>query len=202
MRMILGDENAQESGKAMRPATGLFAVGVVFLLGGACAARPLDTGDATDRTESEAEAEPEEASEAGRPMSTDERRELRRKLAERGPKKGEVLERAPEDGTDTVRGEVPEAILATIIADLAATTEADPKAIEVAHAEAVTWSDGSLGCAEPGQVYTQVLVPGYRVILRHAGQQFDYRATEQGFFLLCSRPTLAAPGAADDPPVD
>ena len=38
--------------------------------------------------------------------------------------------------------------------------------LKVLSAEAVTWSDGSLGCPEPGMMYTQALVPGYRVQIR------------------------------------
>ena len=122
--------------------------------------------------------------------------------AGRGSNKLEYLEPAPSDAEDAVHGEVPDGVLEAIISHLAENTEADPAGIEVLHAEAVTWNDGSLGCAAPGQIYTQATVPGYRVVLGHDGQQFDYRATERGFFLLCSQPTLAAPGAGDDPPVE
>jgi len=36
--------------------------------------------------------------------------------------------------------------------------------------EAVEWSDTSLGCPEKGMSYAQVIVPGYRVVLEHAGR--------------------------------
>jgi hypothetical protein len=35
----------------------------------------------------------------------------------------------------------------------------------VVEARPVTWSDGALGCPEPGMMYTQALVDGYRIIL-------------------------------------
>ena len=35
--------------------------------------------------------------------------------------------------------------------------------------EAVTWPDSSLGCPEPGQLYLQVLTPGYRVVVEVGG---------------------------------
>jgi hypothetical protein len=61
----------------------------------------------------------------------------------------------------------------------------DPGAVEVVSAEQVTWSDGSLGCAAPGMQYTQALVPGYRVMLRAAGQVWDYHAAANGNPALC-----------------
>ena len=41
-----------------------------------------------------------------------------------------------------------------------------PEAHALLGAERVTWPDGSLGCPAPGRMYTQALVPGYRVRLR------------------------------------
>jgi hypothetical protein len=46
--------------------------------------------------------------------------------------------------------------------------------IAVLSAEAVEWSDGSLGCPQPGSMYPQVITPGYRVTLRHSGQTYSY----------------------------
>jgi hypothetical protein len=60
--------------------------------------------------------------------------------------------------------------------------------IRVVTAAAVTWSDGSLGCPEDGQMYTQALVPGYRVILDVAGEELAYHASETGDFRACANP--------------
>lgn len=136
-----------------------------------------------------------------KPETMAERRELRRQIADRGAKKFQSLDKVPADETDLVSGEVPDEILEKIIQELMTKIAADRADIEVLHAESLTWNDGSLGCGKPGQVYSQALVPGYRVILGHAGQQFDYRATERGFFILCEQPGLAAPGAGRNPPV-
>jgi hypothetical protein len=53
-------------------------------------------------------------------------------------------------------------------------------------AEERQWSDGALGCPEPGQAYTQAIVDGYQVIIDHNGQSFDYHASASGFFKLCT----------------
>ena len=135
------------------------------------------------------------------PETAAERRELRRQIAADQAKKFQGLDRVPVDDADPVRGEVPDEILEKIIDELMTKIAADRADIEVLHAESLTWNDGSLGCGTPGQAYTQVPVPGYRVILGHAGQQFDFRATERGLFILCEQPGLAAPGAGSNPPV-
>jgi hypothetical protein len=63
-------------------------------------------------------------------------------------------------------------------------------------AEYVTWSDGSLGCPRPGQLYTQSLVPGYRVKLQVGSEVFDYHASERGGLVLCP------PGLSEQPAPD
>jgi len=40
-------------------------------------------------------------------------------------------------------------------------------------AEAVEWSDSALGCPQPGMMYMQMITPGYRVTLEHAGQRYE-----------------------------
>lgn len=59
--------------------------------------------------------------------------------------------------------------------------------------EAVTWSDGSLGCPQPGQTYTQALVAGWRLVVRAKGREAVYHASQRGQWLLCTGGT-SAPG--------
>jgi hypothetical protein len=74
------------------------------------------------------------------------------------------------------------------VADLAAAAGVDARDVEVVTAQQVTWSDGSLGCPEPGMMYTQALVPGYRIVLAVGGDEVAYHGAEG-----------AAPGRCDDP---
>jgi hypothetical protein len=84
-----------------------------------------------------------------------------------------------------VIGEVPAGILAGVLADAAERAGAAEDDIEIVEAVAMTWSDGSLGCPEPGMLYTQALVDGYQVILDAGGEELDYRITADGGFRLC-----------------
>lgn len=79
------------------------------------------------------------------------------------------------------------------LADASRRTGLAADALQVLSAAAVTWRDGSLGCPQPDRVYTQALVPGFRVRIRAAGQQFDYHAGTRGAVVLCPA------GRADEP---
>jgi hypothetical protein len=97
-----------------------------------------------------------------------------------------------------VTGEVPAGILAAILADLAGRLGVSADEIQVVRGESVVWNDGSLGCPEPGMMYTQALVDGYWVVLEQGGQTYDYRATTRGYFRLCESPALGEPGLPSD----
>lgn len=90
-------------------------------------------------------------------------------------------------------------IVDSVTRDAASRLRVDPGTVEVVSARQVTWSDGSLGCPEDGRMYTQALVPGFRVIVRAGGQTLDYHAAANGHFALCPRERTIEPVA--DPPV-
>ncbi|MFZ0015637.1 MAG: hypothetical protein WAL25_16145, partial [Acidimicrobiia bacterium] len=52
---------------------------------------------------------------------------------------------------------VPPSILVALVDDASRRLGIDVGAVEVLSSESVTWSDGSLGCPEPGMFYTQAL---------------------------------------------
>jgi len=95
----------------------------------------------------------------------------------------DLPERATSD--TPVTGEADPSLVASIKQDLIDRTGATESAITVVRSEEVIWNDGSLGCPEPGEMYTQALVNGFWVVLEHDGTQYDYRANEKGFFRLC-----------------
>lgn len=47
-------------------------------------------------------------------------------------------------------------------------------------AEAVDWPDGCLGLAEEGIACTQVITPGFRILLEAQGRQVEYRTNQDG----------------------
>ena len=79
--------------------------------------------------------------------------------------------------------------VAAAIADTATREGVDPVQVLVAAWSPVTWSDGSLGCPEPGMSYTQATVEGELLILRVAGGLFQYHARAGGPFAYCDEPS-------------
>ncbi len=90
-----------------------------------------------------------------------------------------------KEENNRVKGEVPQAILEAILKEVAALARVGPEQVAIARAESVVWSDGSLGCPEPGMMYTQALVNGYWVVIDAAGQRYDFRVDSRGNFRLC-----------------
>jgi hypothetical protein len=114
---------------------------------------------------------------------------------ERDP--ADLPERVPADDGTTVTGEVPNELLDPVIADAASRAGVDAATVTVVTAQEMMWPDGSLGCAEPGGIYTQAIVPGYWVIVEAGGVAYDYRLDDNGFFKLCTSPF---PGPGDTVP--
>ena len=101
----------------------------------------------------------------------------------------EVLQRVPRqeypmrnDGDHLLP---PEHLLAPVLADAAERTSLPVEDLVVEGAWRRTWSDGALGCPQPGMYYTQALVPGWQVILRAGEQTLDYRLSDRGLFFPC-----------------
>ena len=97
---------------------------------------------------------------------------------------GQVASRAPFEtvtpppsdvaGTGAPDG-LPEAAWTAIVDDLSGRLGEPVVDPTVISAVAKTWNDGSLGCPEPGELYTQALVEGFQVVLEVDGERFDYR---------------------------
>jgi len=83
---------------------------------------------------------------------------------------------------------VPPAVLAAVVADAARRTGTAPADITVVTAKSVTWPDGALGCPQPGFMYTQMVQPGYQVVVEAGGTRLDYRVGMSGAPQLCENP--------------
>jgi len=73
-------------------------------------------------------------------------------------------------------GGVPPELYVLAAEEAAAVAGVAVEQVTLVRAEVVTWSDGSLGCPEPGQAYTQALVPGFWLVLMAGDREFDFRA--------------------------
>jgi hypothetical protein len=80
------------------------------------------------------------------------------------------------------------------LAKVVATTD-----IEVVKVEAVQWRNGCLECAKEGEMCTDAIVPGYRIVLRAAGVEFEYRSDGKQTVRPCPAATSAADWGAAQP---
>jgi hypothetical protein len=87
--------------------------------------------------------------------------------------------------TPPMKGQVPQTILEPILKEAATLAKVGRDELVIVRGESVVWNDGSLGCPEPGMIYTQALVNGYWVVIEAAGQKYDFRVGGRGSFRLC-----------------
>src|SRR5262249_50856356 len=93
--------------------------------------------------------------------------------------------RTPKEETSPVKTGVPKGVLDPILNEASKLANLSREQLVIVRAEAAVWSDGSLGCPEPGMEYAQTLVTGYWVVIDAAGQTYDFRVGRDGSFWLC-----------------
>jgi hypothetical protein len=74
------------------------------------------------------------------------------------------------------------------VQDLAAHLDVETSEIDVVSAEAVTWSDSSVGCPQKGFMYQQVITEGTRIILEVDGTRYHYHSAGTGDPFRCATP--------------
>ena len=79
------------------------------------------------------------------------------------------------------------------VADLAQRLSIAPTDITVTSAKLVQWPDGSMGCPQPGQSYTQAVTDGAQIILTANGTPYDYHSGGSVQPFLCEQPAQAPP---------
>jgi hypothetical protein len=91
----------------------------------------------------------------------------------------------PIEESSLVKQDVLQRILDPILKEAAALAKVTRDELVIVRAESVVWNDGSLGCPEPGMMYTQAQVNGYWIVIEAAGQRYDFRVGSGGGFRLC-----------------
>lgn len=114
------------------------------------------------------------------------------------PQETPVVTQAPPQPTTIPAQQSLRMVVDAVLADAAMRTGRPIEELEVVSAQSVTWSDGSLGCPQPGMMYTQALVPGYRVVVEAGGQRYDYHASLRGGFALCPAGQAIDPVSRED----
>ena len=93
----------------------------------------------------------------------------KRPAAQRAP------QATPPSELPQVDASLPAELRTRVIADAARRAGTSAANVTVQSAQALNWPDGSLGCPQAGVMYTQAIVPGYRVLVVAGERRFDYR---------------------------
>jgi hypothetical protein len=80
---------------------------------------------------------------------------------------------------------IPIDVRRAVVADAAKRFKVAASAVVLTRAEQVTWPNGALGCPEPGMMYTQALVPGFRVVAKTSGGELLYHTDGLGNLRSC-----------------
>ncbi len=57
--------------------------------------------------------------------------------------------------------------------------------LQVERVEARQWPDSSLGCPQPGLMYSQIVTPGYLIVIAGGGKNLEYHSDTRGRVVLC-----------------
>ena len=118
-----------------------------------------------------------------------------------------ALETVHPKGQPVSTAIMPRAVRRAVVTDAARRFQVAEDAVVLANAESVTWSDGALGCPQPGYSYTQALVPGFRVSATTAAGRLLSHTDNSGNIVTCGLPlrpsqkpgATGARGAAAEP---
>jgi len=99
--------------------------------------------------------------------------------------------------------QTPEKLVEKARIDLAKRLFIPVNQIEMIAIREVTWPDASLGCAQSGTMYAQVLTPGFSVQFEAQGQLYEYHTDLDGNMILCDTVSEeSSPGKDSDKNID
>jgi hypothetical protein len=75
--------------------------------------------------------------------------------------------------------------VAFAVSDLSERLRVPVSEVGVVSAQSVTWPDGSMGCPQEGEMYTQAVVDGYQIGLQHGDRFFAYHGANGDDPFLC-----------------
>jgi hypothetical protein len=60
-----------------------------------------------------------------------------------------------------------------------------PDQLQVTQVDARQWGDASLGCPEAGQLYSQIVTPGFLIVITSGARQLEYHSDSRAHVKLC-----------------
>ncbi len=91
----------------------------------------------------------------------------------------------PASGATLVVPPESAALVDAALDDAASHLNVSRDTLRVDQVESRDWPDASLGCPQPGQLYSQVVTPGYLVMIASGGHQLEYHTDSRSRVMLC-----------------
>jgi hypothetical protein len=77
-------------------------------------------------------------------------------------------------------------VVRAALAQAASDLGVSPDQLTIIAVEARDWPDSSLGCPQPGRAYSQIVTPGYRLVVQANGRQYDYHTNRTTMIVRCT----------------
>lgn len=77
--------------------------------------------------------------------------------------------------------------LQAVLSDAAKRTGTDARSLQVTRTEKKEWPDSALGCPRPGEMYAQIVTPGWLIEVRSGERILEYHTDAGHRFVLCNR---------------
>jgi hypothetical protein len=78
-----------------------------------------------------------------------------------------------------------QAAVAAAVQDATSRLGLSPGDVSLERVEAREWGDSSLGCPQPGNLYSQIVTPGFLIVINTGGKQLEYHSDTRARVVLC-----------------
>ena len=79
----------------------------------------------------------------------------------------------------------PQPAVDAAVQDAAGHLGVSPSQLHVDQVEPRQWPDASLGCPQPGQLYSQIVTPGFLILISMGSKQLEYHTDGRANVKLC-----------------
>lgn len=91
-----------------------------------------------------------------------------------------VQQEQPQQGLTSNTNTLPPEVQSAVLEDAARQTSKNFATLRIQSAQPQNWSDGCLGLSEPDELCTQVITPGWKVVITDGGRNWTYRTDDSG----------------------
>lgn len=91
-----------------------------------------------------------------------------------------LQQKQPQPALTSNTNALPAEVQSAVLEDAARRTSKTVATLSIQSAQTQNWSDGCLGLAEPDELCTQVITPGWQVVITDGKRNWTYRTNDSG----------------------